>query len=140
MSMCSFVSLLLSHLTSPILGHDGYLHKACGRIYDADKTYYVDLDWTKTFTYEQAMEQVKTRSLQVPKDYKVCKKARSEVIRVMYKQGRVCCHLKFLRSSDVVCNISVSVFISFFAILLYLSVCLFSFSSSFSLPSLLFVS
>lgn len=40
---------------SLLMGYDGYLHKACARIYDKDFKYYIDFDWYKRYTYEEAI-------------------------------------------------------------------------------------
>jgi hypothetical protein len=58
------------------MGYDGYLHKACARIYDKDFKYYIDFDWYQRYTYEQAMktkaeEEAKGGQFLVPDGYKV---------------------------------------------------------------------
>lgn len=54
------ISLLLLSLSlslfppfSRVLGHDGYLHKPCIRIYDKAHELYVDVDWYRRFTPAQ---------------------------------------------------------------------------------------
>jgi len=40
--------------TSLLLGYDGYLHKACARIYSSDHAVYIDFDWNRRLSFEDA--------------------------------------------------------------------------------------
>lgn len=42
-----------SAFSSRFLGHDGFLHKPCFRVYDKAHDLYVDIDWYRTYTSEQ---------------------------------------------------------------------------------------
>lgn len=44
------------------MGYDGYLHKACARVYDHNGLYYVDVDQYLRYTYAEAME-TRTKAL-----------------------------------------------------------------------------
>jgi len=37
-----------------LLGYDGYLHKACARIYSSDHSVFIDFDWSRRLTYAEA--------------------------------------------------------------------------------------
>jgi len=58
-----------------LLGYSGYLSKACLRLYDWNKEYYIDFDWYKRMTYEEAIaerekEEREGRQFILPKGYK----------------------------------------------------------------------
>lgn len=46
----------LSRSISALLGHDGYLHKPCIRVYDQQMKYYIDMDTYYTFSYGEIHE------------------------------------------------------------------------------------
>lgn len=46
-------------VSSRLLGYDGYLHKACARIYDSSMQYYIDFDWNRRYTYAAAQQELK---------------------------------------------------------------------------------